>query len=81
MKILSAQEMKSVDGGGVILDTLGSIVNRINSATANAKKNKPPVDPFVDNMQKMFGATAGKDLAKIVQSIGLVDVVNSIFGW
>ncbi|MEB6379558.1 hypothetical protein MXM41_11540 [Leclercia adecarboxylata] len=77
MRVLSNHEMQHVDGAGPILDSLGSLLYRI----TNPKNSDPVVDPFMDNMKKMFGASAGRDLAKIVQKIGLVDVVNSIFGW
>ncbi|MDV5432730.1 hypothetical protein [Klebsiella quasipneumoniae] len=45
------------------------------------KKDPAPTSSFKENMQKMFGASAGRDLAKVAESIGIVDIVNSIFGW
>ncbi|WP_333853554.1 hypothetical protein [Leclercia sp.] len=70
MKILSSQEMGSVEGGASLF--------ALNTVSA---KTDTVVDPFMDNMKKMFGATAGRDLAKAAKKFGLVGIVNAIFGW
>ena len=74
MKTLSTHEMESVQGRASIFDL---IISRV----TNPSKPNKAVDPFMDNMKKMFGASAGRDLANVAKKIGLVGVVNSIFGW
>lgn len=72
--MLNNEEMGQVEGGFSFSDLFSAVTT--SKATTPTK-----VDPFMDNMKKMFGASAGRDLAKVAQKYGLVDVVNSIFGW
>lgn len=74
MKTLSTHDMESVQGGASIFDL---IITRV----TNPSKPNKVVDPFMDNMKKMFGSSAGRDLANVAKKAGLVEVVNSIFGW
>lgn len=95
MKQLTQHEMETVGGGFIIcsliyhmisnisaLDIAGQVRDIFNN-TPSVPRNEPSAtsSSFKENMQKMFGASAGRDLAKIAESIGIVDVVNSIFGW
>lgn len=87
MKTLSKHEAESVQGGIVLYDnsaaaTTPATTPASSSSTSSSSPKAPTVvDPFVDHMKKMFGASAGRDLAKLAQKYRLVDVVNSIFGW
>lgn len=63
------------------LDISGQIKDIFNNTPSTPKKDPAPTSSFKENMQKMFGASAGRDLAKVAESIGIVDIVNSIFGW
>ncbi|HDK6717891.1 TPA: hypothetical protein M2P09_004288 [Klebsiella quasipneumoniae] len=95
MKQLTQHEMETVGGGFIIcsfiynmissisaLDIAGQIKDIFNNTPSAPKKEpSPTTSSFKENMQKMFGASAGRDLAKVAESIGIVDIVNSIFGW
>lgn len=76
MKKLNNTEMESVNGGFSLFG-----IDFSNPVTNNPDQEKAKDDPFMKNMQKMFGGSAGRDLAKIATKFGLVKVVNSIFGW
>lgn len=78
MKRLTNEEMGQVEGG---ISLISLISDLFNPTTNNKAESQPQIDPFEKNMRKLFGATAGRDLAKIAQKYGLVKVVNSIFGW
>ncbi|WP_193133136.1 hypothetical protein [Klebsiella grimontii] len=78
MKRLTNEEMGQIEGG---LSLMSLFSDLFNPATKNKSGSQPQTDPFEKNMRKMFGATAGRDLAKIAQKYGLVKIVNSIFGW
>lgn len=95
MKQLTQQEMETVGGGFIICSFIYNMISNIsaldisgqikdifdNSPTVPKKEPAVTSSAFKENMQKMFGASAGRDLAKVAESIGIVDVVNSIFGW
>lgn len=74
MKILSTDDMQYVEGGASIFD---KIYNRVVNPTKPAQTE----DPFMKNMKRTFGASAGRDLAKAAEKYGLVSLVESIFGW
>ncbi|URN99635.1 hypothetical protein NB069_01725 [Leclercia adecarboxylata] len=75
MKILSTEDMQYVEGGASIFD---KIYNRVVNPSKTAQTTD---DPFMKNMKRTFGASAGRDLAKIAEKYGLVSLVESIFGW
>ncbi|WP_058909795.1 bacteriocin [Entomohabitans teleogrylli] len=97
MKQLTNKEMESVNGGIFlalfVMNTVKSLdisgaINKIFSedgpVTPPVPEDKAAADAssrFIENMQKMFGSSGGRDLAKVAEKIGLVGVVNSIFGW
>lgn len=79
MKKLTIKEMEDVQGGLSLVDMFGGLFGNNTPKTPDT----PSVtdDPFTKNMKKMFGASAGRNLAKLAQKYKVVDVVKSIFGW
>lgn len=79
MKTLTNKEMANVEGGFSLESIFSNLFGSGMSKSSNPTKAID--DPFIKNIKKMFGASTGRDLAKLAQKYKLTEVVNSIFGW
>lgn len=78
MRILNDKEMQEIEGGFNFFSIFSLTNPTSNQKTSQVEKEK---DPFLANMKKMFGASAGRDLAKLAQHYKLVSLVNAFMGW